>query len=467
MIYYIVTNVNFPFDAANILQLINMVLNQPPRPPKSFNKKISNEFENLILMMLSKQPFGRNITHKDLKEAIRNTPIKLESQVKPIKKPVFKKEVWFRLLPNEKSKILQFLDNGGRINGIEYVANYLPRNRKTIAEILQRKTKFFFDPATNRLPYSTFSQTKGLVDLPYCWDKLNRLTHEDLRNISDIQKYVREVINWQASWNCDFFVAPFHFHRNLGDPWLELDLKLLQESVDYVKNNYSDIKIYAGICLNLEEYTSENNRIALLNEFSICTPDGFIFYGDEINETITNPARLYAYIELLRKFSVLGKKVIGARLGTLGLGILAAGADTVTTGIASLTGFSEKNLLQERSTGYNMEVKYYLPKLLLSLPSILVKDIIKVDVSLACNCEFCQGSPSLDSVAKIHYLNVRNNEVNEINSIRTNKEKLHWFADKIQNALAKCREVQKEIVELRPGYFSHLNTWLNVFGNYK
>ena len=260
MIYYIVTNGNFPFDAANILQLINMVLNQPPRPPKSFNKKISNEFENLILMMLSKQPFERNITHKDLKEAIRNTPIKLESQVKPIKKPVFKKEVWFRLLPNEKSKILQFLDNGGRINGIEYVANYLPRNRKTIAEILQRKTKFFFDPATNRLPYSTFSQTKGLVDLPYCWDKLNRLTHEDLRNISDIQKYVREVINWQASWNCDFFVAPFHFHRNLGDPWLELDLKLLQESVDYVKNNYSDIKIYAGICLNLEEYTSENNR---------------------------------------------------------------------------------------------------------------------------------------------------------------------------------------------------------------
>ena len=47
----------------------------------------------------------------------------------------------------------------------------------------------------------------------------------------------------------------------------------------------------------MEEYTTKANRIALLNEFSICKPDGFIFYGDEIKETTMNPARLYAYID--------------------------------------------------------------------------------------------------------------------------------------------------------------------------
>lgn len=56
MIFYIVTKGHFPFEASNIMHLTNMVLNEPPSTPRTYNKKISNEFENLILMLLSKQP---------------------------------------------------------------------------------------------------------------------------------------------------------------------------------------------------------------------------------------------------------------------------------------------------------------------------------------------------------------------------------------------------------------------------
>jgi serine/threonine-protein kinase len=466
MIYYIVTKGNYPFKARNILQLINMALNQPPTVPKTYNKRISNEFENLILMLLSKQPYERNILHEELAEAIKTTPIILETVIRGSKKTSkLKKEVWYRLLPTEKSEILEFIKNSGELNGIEYVANYLPRYQKTLKELQEKNVKYFFDPATNRLAYSTFSQTKGLVALPYCWDSFNRLTPDKLKDITSIKRYVSQVIDWQAQWGVDFFVAPFHYHHNLGDPWLETDIKLLHETVDYARKKYKNMKVYSGICLNMEEYTTETNRLALLNEFSICKPDGFIFYGDEINETTTNPARLYAYIETIRLFSKLGKKIIGARLGTLGLGVLASGADIVTTGLASLTGFSERGLLQERGKGYTMKTKYYIPQLMLTLPVKLAKDIINEDKSLACNCNFCKKSSNIEAVTKTHYLKIRQNEIDEINSIEDNL-RLGWFVEKTQKAINRCKELHHAVFELRPSYYAHLNTWLNVLGSY-
>lgn len=463
MIYYIVTRGHYPFEATNILQLIDMVKNDPPTPPKRYNKEISNEFENLILMMLSKQPYERKFTHDELEKAIKNTPILLNSIIiSTSKSPVSKKEIWYRLLPNEKKPIMEFLNMRRTIDGIEYVANYLPRNRNTLSEFQGKKIKYFFDPATNRLAYSTFSQTEGLRNLPYCWDDFNRLTPDKLQDIGSLKKYVTQVIEWQAQWRTDFFVAPFHYHRNLDDKWLETDLKLLQEATEYVREKYANKKIYSGICFNTEEYTTERNRIALLNEFSICNPDGFIFYGDEIKETTTNPARLYAYIDTIRLFSRLGKKIVAARLGTLGLGALAAGADIVTTGMASLTGFSENGLLQERATGYDMKPKYYIPQLMLTLQVKLAEDILTSDKSLVCQCDFCKNAANIEVAVKTHYLEIRQKEIDELNSIK-DEEKIDWFTGKIRKALDRCKKTQHRLVEFTPTAFSHLNTWLNVF----
>ena len=467
MVYHIVSKGHYPFGTTNILQLINMVLNEPPTPLKHYNKKISNEFENLILMLLSKQPYERNISYDDLEKAIKSIPIELDAIPEPTRKSsISQKEIWYRLLPNEKGKILEFLNKSGKIDGIEYVANYLPRNRNTLNELQEKNIKYFFDPVTNRLAYSTFSQTKGLMNLPYCWDKFDRLTTGKLRDINAIKKYVSQVIDWQAHWGVDFFVAPFHYHRDLGDTWLETDIKLLHETVDYAHKKYENKQIYSGICLNMEEYTTETNRIALLNEFSLCKSDGFIFYGDEINETTTNPARLYAYIDIIRLFSKLGKKIIAARLGTLGLGVLAAGADIVTTGIASLTGFSEKGLLQERATRYKLITKYYIPQLMLTLPVKLVEEILRADKSLVCDCNFCKEAANIEVAAKAHYLKIREKETTEINEI-DDINKVDWFLEKTRKALEHCKRIQRSTEELRPTYYLHLNTWLNVFESYK
>jgi len=467
MIYYIVTKGHFPFEAANILQLINMALNEPPTPPKKYHKSLSNEFENLILMLLSKQPYERNITHEDLAKAIKSTPIVLDSIV-----PAFKKmtdspgEVWYRLLPNEKSKILEFIDKTNGVAGIEYAANLLPRNSNTLKEFKKRHIRYFFDPSTNRLAYSTFSQTKGLQALPYCWDNFDRLTPDRLRDFNVIRRYVSEVIEWQAQWGVDFFVAPFHYHRHLGDSWLEIDLKILHEAIDYVRENYKNMQIFSGICLNMEEYTTEANRIALLNEFSICKPDGYIFYGDEIKETTTNSARLYAYLDTIRLFSRLGKTIIAARLGTLGLGVLTIGANIFTTGIASLTGFSEKGLLQERATGYDMKPKYYIPQLMLTLPIKLAEDILSADGSLICNCKFCKEAANIEAASKLHYLYIRQKEVEELNSVPVGNRP-NWFIMKTKNSFDKCKKIKRNVAELRTSNFSHLMTWIDVFEGFE
>lgn len=467
MIYYILTKGRYPFEATNILQLINMALNEPPTPPKKYNKKLSNEFENLVLMLLSKQPYERNISHKELAAAIIRTPVVLETvKYSAWKEQGRKKEVWYRLSNTEGNKVLNFKDRKRTLYGIEYPAHFLPRFKKLLGKLLTRNVKYFFDPSTNRFAYSTFSQTKSLLELPYCWSQFDRLTPDKLRDINDIKKYVKQVIDWQAQWRVEFFVAPFHYHRHLGDPWLETDIKILHEAVHYVRENFGNKKIFSGICLNMEEYTTESNRIALLNSFSICKPDGFIFYGDEIRENITNPARLYAYINTIRLFSRTGKEIIGARLGTLGLGVLAAGADIVTTGLASLTGFSEKELLQERAAGYEMKQKYYIPQLMLTLQVKLAEDIFNVEPSLVCPCTFCESAPNIEAMSKQHYMEMRQQEIDELNAVDVS-QRVEWFIDKTRSALEKCKIIQRKVPELRPMHYSHLNTWLSVFESYK
>ena len=54
---------------------------------------------------------------------------------------------------------------------------------------------------------------------------------------------------------------------------------------------------------------------------------------------------------VLDRFKTLGKSLLACRVGNLGLGIVSLGIGAFTTGIASLSFFSEKTLLEDRPTG--------------------------------------------------------------------------------------------------------------------
>ena len=468
--YYIITKGKFPFDARVPLELYVKVTENPPTQPTKYNKRLSSEFENIVLTLLNKQPFERSINYDELKNAILKTPLYLSprekiAKVKKIKHRV--KKCIFRFLNNEKTDVEKFVKAGGRIDGFVYPANFLLMYQKSLAVFQGMGMPYFFDPATYRLPYSSYAQTKGLVELPYVIDKNNVLTVDDLKSLKAQKSYVKKCIDWQLQWGVHYLVAPFHFARNLSSDWIDIDIKLMEETILYVRSKQLHIPIYGGLCFNIESYTSSSNRLALLNRYSRARVAGYLFYIDCINERTTNPIQLNATKEILHLFQSLDVPVIACRVGTLGLGLLCSGVDGMTTGIASLTSFSENTLLANRAQGYDMTKKYYIPEMMLTIPVPLAEDILaeSANAYLRCNCSHCKGSyANLARIAKPHFLDVRSQEITTINKLATPSEQQKWFIGRVEKAIKICDNIRKQgIVLLKAGYYSHLKVWLQVF----
>ncbi len=466
LIYHLVTGGAYPFEAQTPLELYARVVNNPPTYPTRHNPDLSSEYENLILILLSKQPYQRVFTHEELRTAIESTPMSIRVRTRVAARRAarpYPKKCFFRLLHTEKSVVESFIQAGGAMDGFIYPANYLPRYRRCLETFQQLGLEYLFDPVAYRLTYSSFGQTQGVVNLPYVMDRDNILTRESLQTLQAQQTYARACIDWQLRWNCSILVAPFHFCRDLTSPWIEVDIKLIEESVAYVRTIQDSPPVYAGLCLNIEAYTSQQNRMALVNRYSRARTEGYLFYVDNIDERTDNRIQIRAMLELLRLFQQLGKPVFACRVGTLGLGLLAAGVDVMTTGIASLTGFSESGLLASRATGYDMSPKYYIPSMLLTVPVPLAEDILSDanNADLRCNCPHCGGRyRNLARVAKVHFLETRTQETRHLNSLRSRTERLQWFLGRVNDAISACRQVSRQgTVALPSSRYSHLSTW--------
>lgn len=467
LMYHLFTEGKYPFDATTPYELYAKVVNDPPTPPTRYNPALASELENLILVLLSKQPYERTFNHSELASALQVTPITVTPQHYPAVQPsqVYQKQCLFRVMHTEKSHVERFIEAGGHIEGIEYQASYLPRFKNTLNAYHDMGISYLFDPVAYRFAYSSFAQTEGVVNLPYLPDANNVLEPAALQSLAALQTYAHGAIDWQTKWDCSIFVAPFHFCRDLSSPWVDIDIKLIEESLGYARTVSSGTPMYAGLCLNIEAYTIEANRVALLNRYSRSRADGYMFYVDAIEERTSNVLQLRALVELLRLFQRLGKPVFACRTGTLGLGLLAAGADGVTTGIGSLSGFSESTLLVNRAVGFDMEAKYYIPEMLLTLPISMARDILSDprNAELRCSCPFCQtGVGNIEQMAKAHFLHVRSAEVAELNTMQDTQERLQWFSERVDSAIGTCDRI-RQTVALRPHHFSHLKAWQQAF----
>lgn len=472
LIFHLITGGNYPFSAGSPFELYARVINEPPKSPTKLNGKISSDFENLVLNLLSKQPFQRFNSHADLRNAIENTSLEIiisgrDSNTRPSQR--FPKRWFFNLLNTEGTEVENYINSNGKVNGFIYPAHFLPKYRKTLGFLQKNGIPYLLDPSTPRFTYSTFTQTKGIVNLPYLPDKNNVLVPSALSTIDQLQKYSKGCLDWQIEWKATSVIAPYHFCRDINSEWLDIDIKLIEESVSYAKSRDSELDVLAGICLNIESYTDEQSRIGLLNRYSRVNADGYIFYVDEFDEKNSNPIQISSYLELMKSFQQLGKPVVAGRVGTLGLGFLAAGVDAATSGITSLTGFSENNLLRNRTFDYKIPKKYYIPELLLSLPFQQAQDILRDprNANLRCNCVYCKLSAgSLDKVSKRHFLQVRSQEVNEIQMLLKPAEQLNWFNLKVEQAIEFCNDIRKQqLVDLKPSSYAHLRVWKQVFSS--
>lgn len=467
ILYQLLTGV-MPFDAPNLPALIDQIQNRYPKSPSEINPVISNKSENVILKLLEKQPYLRFQNASEVKNAF------IQEVQSSQKRLDIKMRNYIRLLNNEKSVFADAIKKG-LIQNVVYPANLFKRFHPTVKLIVDSGIPFSTDPATNRLTYSAFSKTAGVQELPYSsGDETTPIQKKNFNSISQVQEYVKSVINFQIEAGVNEITAPFFFAKDPTDDWFAINLKLLKESIDFRDKEHPELPVWAGICMNVDNWHDTDIKNEILNKYVKTKPDGFFVYGDPIGSQ-SNLPQVFHYADLLKKLQdAANVPVVAARVNGLGMILLALGISGISSGISGLDSFSE-SLLSDTNDGYVTDPRYYIPELMsmISLKKGIttkLKDVNDSSVGsiLKCSCPYCNyddGTVISSANLKMHFLKRRLDEINELESIEP-KKRIAFIEERINRAIEYQKTLSHEGIKISSS-FAHLNTWKALVEKFK
>lgn len=445
---------------------------EPPMSVRFFVPTINNSIDNLLVELLRKENYKRPNSIEDIRKYIRNSDITKESIEKSFT-PAHYIRLW-----NEKTALEEYYADGYAVENVVFPINHQNQQKNLLKLIKENGINIIMDPATMRLAYDTYTDVKGLVALPYAPDDLSRLELEDLKDYDKKKEYVKKVVDEQLKHNVKNIVAPFHMSNNsnvvkikmdTNENWFSLDVKLLEETRNYLDVINFNGKLVGGFCIKADILTNKTEREYFLNVLSGLDCDMFWIYVDCISEN-SNSAQLYNYATaLLDLQKSTNKPVIAGRIGAFGLVLLAFGLYAFESGTSRFESFYE-DLYKEASDSFNMYVRYYMPELLANVaverknPVRIVQLLhSKVGKDITCHCPYCDGvSPELllaDGLTRKHFLYRRNEEIQKLRNFPTVDERVKYMKERIENAINYYKNLKPIFKEED---YRFLRTWTEV-----
>lgn len=442
-----------------------------PPIPSSLNPSITNRVENIILKLIEKDSFKRYLTAKEIIDALnaknQDKLIDVENEI----------SFYPRLIQSDTAIIKDFISNG-EINGADFPIN-LHAQYNSITNILKSnnsKLKFFADPSTNRMVYTSFRKTQGLVKLPYAPTGYDPYETENFSDISTIKDFVKSVLDLQIANGCSVLTAPFFYFNSIHDEWYQINLKMLRESIDYIRASYPQYKISGAVCTSAEVLSRKSEREKIIESYGYCRTDYLQFYIDKIDET-TVDAQIFNFILTATSIKAFNKtKIIACRVPSIALGLLTIGFDAITSGLGVLDTF-DKGVITKEEDMVQMPTKFYFSDLLmsstLSAKSRLYQDILAqensikakypdLNFSFKCNCSGCdhQILSKNFQAPRLHFLYSREKEIHTLRAIEQSQRR-KYFIERIDKAYLLQTELGKLGVKLKnsPAY---LNTWKEI-----
>lgn len=455
-------------------QLYYRILNETPNSIVLYEPTVNNCYDKLIMRLLSKKNYDRPQNLDEILAYLNYDGEEDLSNIFTCKQfePKFYLRTW-----NEKTIIDKFLKDGNYIDNIIFPINHQSRQKGLLGIIKDKEIDYFFDPATMRLAYETFSNVKGLLNLSYAPNSFSKLEIEDLHEYNEKINYIDLVVKEQLNHNPKEIVAPFHFSNNssvvtiknsIEETWFSLDVKLLKETNDYMKKNNINKPLVGGFAIKSEILSSNKERDFFLTVLSSLPCDKYWIYVDCIDYN-SSAATVYNYIStLIRLQKITNKPVVAGRVGTLGLVLIAFGLHGFESGASRFESFYE-DLYQNESSQYNMYTQYYIPELMKNVsverknPAKIIS-ILESEFSeeIRCTCPYCKKDiaalTAQESETRKHFLYRRQEEIN-IMSKMTIPERIDYIQNRISIAL-KYYENLKPI--FKESDYSFLKTWDKV-----
>lgn len=446
---------------------------EPPVSIRTLLPTINNSIDNLVDLLLQKENYKRPNSINNIQTYLNVSESTHADKTLTAFMPSFFVRLW-----NEKKVLEEFYADGFSIEHAIFPINHQARQKNLLNFLKKEKIDFVIDPSTMRLAYDSYSDVKGLISLPYAPEDLSILELDDLNTYIQKQKYVKLVVDEQLKHNPPYIVSPFHISNNSNlvkikmdsnENWFSLDMKLANETRDYLDKVGYEGKLVSGVCIKTDILTTRSEKEYFLNVLSSLSCDEYWVYVDCINNN-SNYSQLYNYANtLLELQKSTNKPVIAGRIGAFGLVLLAFGLYGFESGTSRFESFYE-DLYKETAEPYNMYVRYYFPELLSNVaierknPAKIIQLLAtKTGQNIGCSCPYCknQNPANLvgDGLTRKHFLFRRNEEIEEIRKLSSIKERVDFVEQKIKNAIQNYKNL-KPIFKDDDSRF--LKVWLDV-----
>lgn len=440
VILYEMLTKNIPYKAATLPELLMKILNEPIIPPKQYNPNINDSLEKVIFKATAKEPFARYQTVDEFIDSFGRKDI--QDELVTLGK-------YYAWVYKEKEVTIQFnKENKADIIYPIHVRNWMKNLHQYFMD--NNFQNVIIDPSTQRLSYTAFGSTKGLVELPYAPEK-GVISLEYLQNPQQRKNY---LMKWYDTISMGKkLILPYHYISNTDysvdkiEDWIKINIQLIDESARMVNAGQEK---YAMISIGLSHLVFQASRI--LSYFVHADVDGFIVQVSDMRQL--NEQSLGSYMDFiinLQKYT--NKPVIALKVPiSLGLALISKGIHGFSLGLASIDYFDEQYIKEEKDA-YNLFSKFYFPQVL-SFLTYPKKDTFVFEQIYnyfrGCNCKWCRGKTAIEigtgeKGVQLHHWQMMLEEVEKINKYEQVNRR-NYLLKRIDDAITNLDSIPKEIM---------------------
>jgi hypothetical protein len=163
----------------------------------------------------------------------------------------------------------------------------------------------------------------------------------------------QQIVQFVADHGYSAVLAPAHYlARGFGDPWLRIDLRLLETlRTELDRNGAKDVAVYYPLSIPTDVFFDPAQRLALKQAFRDSPALDALWLRVHPFGGHSGHVTLESYIRSARDLQEMGTPLVGEKVGSVGSALLAFGAlGGVDLGISSGESFDYKRLLKKSSS---------------------------------------------------------------------------------------------------------------------
>jgi eukaryotic-like serine/threonine-protein kinase len=394
VLYHAITG-RLPFRAHGHLELINRIRFESPEPPSSFTNEIPTALEQLILILLEKEPHSRPASAQKLiallDECDGGQPV-----IRLAAYPRNARPLLFLRTGRERGALKVACVSASKPSGV--IAPLVDLSARREARHVAGHCDVYFsaDPQFFRFAHASFTASRRLTNISFApSDKITPFQPDHFRDLDRARETAAAVIDEQIEAGATFLFGASCTVRSVDDRWLPRSAKLLEESVRHRDYRNSELPLFAQLVLSLDGFCSAEAQARLANQISRADVDGYFLLLDQLAAE-SPPGLLVAAIRLALVLQQTGRPAVLGRADILSYLFLAFGIAGVERGLGRAHGFRLSDF-EKRAPIATRPPRFEIPSLLASFTPEHAARILKSGrvPESSCRCSACTSATSI------------------------------------------------------------------------